>query len=121
MKFLVDENIGLKVVGFLNQQGHTTEHISDIQIGIEDYQILSLSVLKNSIVITFDRDFGELVFKAGKQYHGVIYLRLENQTSENVIKALNFVFSTQQTIRGNFIIVSEKNDLFRIRIRRISK
>lgn len=119
MKFLVDENIGLKVVKFLNKLGHTIEHIQNIQIGLEDYQILDLSVLKDSIVITFDRDFGELIFKKGKQHNGVIFLRLEDQTSKNVIKAVKYIFLKHQIINKDFIVVIESNNQFRIRTKKM--
>lgn len=119
MKFLLDENIGLRIVGFLTSLGRTTTHIQNIKIGLEDYKILNLSVLKDSIIITFDKDFGELIFKNRKKHNGVIFLRLENQKSENVIKALQEVFLKIDQIEKSFIVVTEKDNQFSIRTKKM--
>lgn len=115
MKFLIDENIGRKVVQFLNQLGYPTNHIQDIQIGFEDFQILDLAVLKNSVIITFDKDFGELVFKESKSHKGVVLLRLEDQTSTNTIRSLREVLKQPDKIEGYFVVVTESEKKLKIR------
>lgn len=115
MRFLIDENIGEKVVQFLNQQGYSTNHVTEIQIGIEDYQILDLSYLRDSIVITFDKDFGRLVFKEGKAHKGVIFLRLDDQTSSNTIRALQTVLLDKSKIENYFTVITEKEGKYKIR------
>lgn len=63
MKFLIDENLSKKLARFLNQLGHPTLRVRNIDPGIDDYQVLELALSKDSILITSDKDFGELVFK----------------------------------------------------------
>ncbi len=46
MKFLLDENIGKVVASFLEKTGHSAFRIRLISPGIEDYEILTLSVVK---------------------------------------------------------------------------
>jgi len=112
MKFLLDENIGKKVAYFLQSLDHIVLRIRQINPGIPDYQVLRLAVSKESILITSDKDFGELIFKEKQSSTGVIFLRLQDESSDNKIKALQEVLSKHKEIRNKFITVSEKEGKF---------
>lgn len=119
MKFLLDENIGKEVAKLLEQLGYTASRIRLISPGIEDYSVLNLSVLKDAILITSDKDFGELIFKEKQPSAGVIFLRLEDESSKNKIKALKKIFSKYKNIKNKFVTVKEKDGKFRIRVNEI--
>lgn len=120
MKFLLDENIGKAVAKFLQELGHSASRVRLISPGIEDYTVLELSVSKDSILITSDKDFGELIFKEKQPSTGVIFLRLEDESSENKIKAIKKVFSKHKKIKNRFITVKEKEGKFGIRVNKIN-
>jgi predicted nuclease of predicted toxin-antitoxin system len=121
MKFLLDENIGKVVAGFLKQLNHEVFRVRKISPGIADPQVLNLSIDKDAILITSNKDFGELIFREGQHHCGIIFLRLETDTSFNKIAALKWLFSKYQNIEKSFIVINEKDDHFRIRIKRIDK
>ncbi len=116
MKFLLDENIGKEVARFLEQLGHSASRVKLISPGLGDYEVLDLSVSKDSILITSDKDFGALIFKEKQPSIGVIFLRLEDESSENKIKAIKKVFSKHKKIRDKFITIKEKEGKFGIRV-----
>jgi len=128
MKFLLDENIGKEVARFLEQLGHSVSRIRLISPGIEDYRVLDLSISKDSILITSDKDFGELIFKEGQPSTGVIFLRLEDGSSENKIKAIKKILSKHKDIKNKFIAkqqslfitVKERDGKFRIKVTKIN-
>lgn len=115
MKFISDENIAKKVVDFLKSK-YPTEHIADTQTGLDDFDILELANLENSVLITFDKDFGKLVFEYNRSHKGVIYLRLEDQTSKNTIRVLTKLLKNPNAIENNFIVISEKQGKIKIKI-----
>lgn len=119
MKFLLDENIGKKIANFLNNLGYSTYRLREINPGIEDFAVLELAISINAVVVTSDKDFGELVFKEGYPHTGVILLRLKDQSSENKIKALKKVLSTNKDLR-NFLVVTARKAEFKIRTRKIN-
>lgn len=119
MKFLLDENIGKIVARFLEKLGHSVSRIRLIAPGIEDYEVLNLSTSRNSILITSDKDFGELIFKEKEPSTGVIFLRLEDESSENKIRAIKKVLLKHKNIKNKFITVKEKDGKFRIRVDKI--
>jgi predicted nuclease of predicted toxin-antitoxin system len=77
MQFLADENIPLLSVKLIRSTGIDLTYISEVSPGISDSDVLKLSETQNRILLTFDLDFGELIFKhklnASK---GIILFRL---------------------------------------------
>lgn len=82
MKFLVDVGVGRKVEKWLSENRYDVTSVRDINPKAKDIDILNLAVAENRMVITMDKDFGELVFNSGKSHAGVLLLRLENSNGE---------------------------------------
>lgn len=79
MKFLANENFPLTSIKILKDKGYDTLSVGVDYQGILDIEVIELSIKQNRTIITFDRDYGELIFKHGyKPQAGVIYLRWEN-------------------------------------------
>lgn len=117
MKFILDENIGKKVAQYLRTQGYPTQRIREINPGIEDSQVLNLALSQNSILITLDKDFGQLIFKLGQKHAGVIFLRMDDQTQENVIKALNYVLlNHKDKLETAFLTLTETSKGYKVRL-----
>ena len=88
MKFIIDECIGLVVVRWLRTNGYDVVSIKEIASGSVDDSVLQWAFLDNRILVTSDRDFGELVFKHNRPHCGIILLRLSNEQSSHKIKLL---------------------------------
>ena len=119
MKFLLDENIGKSTAQFLTQLGHTAFRIKIISPGMEDYQVLEWAVEKEAILITLDKDYGQLICKYGKSHKGVIFLRLKDQSSGNITKVLAWLLATYpvENFPENFVTVTEKYGKFKARFK----
>ena len=64
----------------------------------------------NRIVLTFDKDFGDLAFRDRKDsFTGVILLRMRNQAPEYVTGLLMAALSTQSEWRGHFAVVDDSS------------
>lgn len=116
MKFLLDENLSKKLALFLSQMGHAVLRIRKINPGINDYLVLELALSKDSILITADKDFGELVFKEKLVHCGIILLRIQNESPGNTIKAIQRLILQFNEIKNHFVVISEKEGQFQIRI-----
>jgi predicted nuclease of predicted toxin-antitoxin system len=76
MRFLADENFPLPSVRVLRQSGHDVVSISEDSPGARDHEVLRRANEENRILLTLDRDFGELIFRHGLPSPlGVVYLR----------------------------------------------
>lgn len=119
MKFLLDEDLSPKLAILLQKLGYPATHIREIQISLEDRQILEIAVSSQFIVITEDKDFGELVFKKGKTHAGVIFLRLEDQTLLNTKRVVKWLLSNyKDRIKDSFTTVTERDGKLKVRFRK---
>lgn len=109
MRFLVDECTGPVVAKWLKDLNHNVFSVYDKARGLEDKKIIEKANRDNYILITNDKDFGELIFRMKKKHKGVILLRLGNERSRNKIAVLKRVLkSYPDKISNNFIIATEK-------------
>ena len=77
MKFIVDECTGTSIALWLQKHGYVAFSIFDEMPGISDHKILEKANNENYIIITNDKDFGELIFRDHLPHKGVILLRLQ--------------------------------------------
>jgi len=112
MKFLVDANLGRIFTNLLNQAGHDAILIKDVLPNAPDEDVLSFAKSEKRIVITNDKDFGELVFRLGKPTSGVILLRT---LATDPVKRFELIKNILDKAEGKFIVVRE----YRIRIREL--
>ena len=97
MKLLANENFPVSSVKILMNAGYDIIAIGQDFAGILDSEVIELAIEQHRTIITFDRDYGELIFKKGyKQYKpraGVIYLRWEdfqpNEPGEYLLELFN--------------------------------
>lgn len=88
MKFLANENFPLASTTYLRDKGFDIKAVGAHFKGISDKEVIEFAEKEQRTILTFDRDYGELIFKYGnKPSQGVIYLRLvdyePNGTGEN--------------------------------------
>ena len=109
MRFLVDECTGPAVAKWLRSSHHEVFSVYDEVRGLDDDSIIEKANRENYVLVTNDKDFGELVFRKRKPHKGVVLLRLEDERSENKIAILHRVLeSYSDKLSDNFIIVTEK-------------
>lgn len=77
MNILADENIALSIVIRLRLDGHSVERMAEIAQGDPDTSVLAIANQQNAVILTEDKDFGELVIQHQMQVVGVILIRLD--------------------------------------------
>ena len=114
MKFLADENIEQPVVEALRAAGHNVLCLTGTHRGLTDEQVLRRAESEGRILLTNDKDFGELVFRLHRLATGIVLLRLG--TEEGIEKAARFIDilpSIEAQLPGHFAVVTEE----RVRLR----
>lgn len=117
MKFFLDQDIYAVTELFLKENSHDVVKASDVDMACaSDQKILEFARSQERLLLTRDRDFGELVF-IKKLGGGVVYLRILPNNVEEVHGQLLEVLSThgERVLFDSFVVV-ESN---RHRIRRI--
>ena len=114
LRFLVDGSTGIKVSLFLTSQGFDSISATEKFLGFEDLDLLKIAEAEKRIIVTNDKDFGDLIFYQKLNSFGVILLRLKNESSINKIRLIDaLLINYPDKIMGNFIVITE--DTVRIR------
>ena len=104
MKFIVDENLGPSISNWLKNKGFDTFCVLQEATSVDDTAVLDTANKENRIIVTNDKDFGELVFKNHLPCKGVILLRMDDNSLKNLFD--NYLGLISQ---DNFIVVSDEN------------
>jgi len=108
MKFIADENLGVRVPQYLKNLGFDIIWVKEIAPGKADIQILEIANKEKRVLITQDKDFGELVFKEKLATAGVILLRLKDESVKNKKEVLLHLLSSKKDFYGKFTVVKDK-------------
>lgn len=115
MNLLADENIDDSVLVALRNAGHDVQAVSEMEPGIHDEAVLSRANSNESILLTEDKDFGELVFRLKLVHSGVILARLAGLPAAAKAALLVQVVATHEPeLLHSFTVVSPGS----VRIRR---
>jgi predicted nuclease of predicted toxin-antitoxin system len=88
LRFLVDVGVGRKIERWLMENGYDVSSVRDTDPKAKDIDILKKAVSESRIVITMDKDFGELICYSGKAHAGVMILRLSDARADEKIEVL---------------------------------
>jgi predicted nuclease of predicted toxin-antitoxin system len=108
MQILADENVAKDVLAWLRASGHDVLFAGDVQAGAPDANWAARAEQEQRLILTADKDFGELVFRDGLSTHGVVLLRLDDLTVAEILARLQSVWSVvEANPSGKFIVVTE--------------
>ena len=115
MIVLADESVNRFVVRELRNQGLQVISIAEECPGIRDQDVIAMANNKQALLVTADRDFGDLVFRDRHQSHfGVLLLRIDELNNEEQAKLVATTFlNPSLRMEGNFSVLKPRT----IRIR----
>ena len=108
IRFLANENIPLETVKELE---HKTDivSLSEKCPGLSDEEILKMAHGENRILITFDKDFGELIFKRRIPTRGVVLLKIRPKSPKYITeRILSLIKHTEIPLEDHFCVLTEK-------------
>ncbi len=115
MKFLSDESCDQNVVRALRAAGHDVLDVSAIAPTVEDGVVMALAHDEARILLTEDRDFGQLVYAYGGQTAGIVYMRVKGPERRSLgARIVAVVENLGEGLPGAFVTVTPG----RLRVRR---
>jgi predicted nuclease of predicted toxin-antitoxin system len=108
MKWLADENIPNSAIALLHQRGQEVFTVAGLACGAPDEQVIQIAVDRQCILLSFDRDHGNLIFgQAVMPPPAVVYLRLYPPSPEVLEKVLSSVIELGDgVLNGQFTVVT---------------
>ena len=92
MKCVADENVDSDIVTALRDTGHEVWYVAEIARGIADDEVLQIAAVSSALLLTCDKDFGDLVFRQGRATGGVLLLRLAGVPAREKARIVTEVF-----------------------------
>ena len=107
IKFLADVNVEKAVVEYLLEKKYDTKWIPEYNCEMLDDELLHWANIENRVIITNDKDFGELIFLQKKISTGIILFRVREQRAENKVNLIKHLLENfSEKILNHFIVIT---------------
>jgi predicted nuclease of predicted toxin-antitoxin system len=113
MRFVADENVLRLVIERLRAGGFDVLSITETRSGAPDRDVLQAADAEDCILLTEDRDFGELVIRQRLDVRGVILLELDRLSNAAEADVAEVVSAHSDKLVGNLVVIEPG----RIRVR----
>ncbi len=114
MRILADENVPKDIAGWLRIAGHDVLVAAESEPGAADSDWVERADREQRLLLTSDKDYGDLVFRDKLTSHGIVLLRLDDLTPAEMLLRLQNAWSVvEANPTGQFIVVTPK----KIRVR----
>lgn len=109
MKFLANENFPFPSIGILRANGFEVASIVEDSPGWSDEKVLKRAVEEERVILTFDRDYGELIFRYKLNTPpAVVYFRFKGRDPEEAARVLlQKINESELIIEGFFTVIEE--------------
>src|SRR3990167_4289474 len=110
MNFLTDENVPTSVVIALKKSGYNVKDVKENNLcGTSDTALMKIAYDENRIIITHDKDFGNILQLSKHLHKGVILLRFRDQRPNQIVTTLLQVLALniKKKFENNITIISE--------------
>ncbi len=109
MKFVADEDVEAYLIDRIRLSGHSVYSIRENNSGISDKEVIGITnSLKDHILITCDRHFGNWIIKKGFKIYGIIYLRLHKSSKNAKLERITKILKDNILFDNCFTVIDQK-------------
>ena len=108
MRMIVNENVTRTVIDELRRQGHDVISVKESMRGAGDDVILARAEAEQRLVVTHDKDFGELAFRFRLPATcGIVLFRLSGSEPDADNQRILDVLESRTDWAGHFSVVTD--------------
>ncbi|MCA0241946.1 MAG: DUF5615 family PIN-like protein [Proteobacteria bacterium] len=110
VRLLANENWLRPSLLALRAAGHDVESVGDLMAAASDLVVLRHAAQTGRWVLTFDRDYGELVFaRRAPPPPAIVYLRQGNFAPDWPAQAVQALLSRAEWVQGHLVVVTGRS------------
>ena len=110
MRLLCDANVGSIIARAMSQAGHDVVRAIEVTPDAEDVEVLAFAVTEQRVLVTCDRDFGELIFlHRADQPPAIIYIRFEPAEVADILPRLMPLLDFTR-LEGHMTVIGVEHD-----------
>ncbi|MBV8191720.1 MAG: DUF5615 family PIN-like protein [Alphaproteobacteria bacterium] len=118
MRWLIDECVDAAVARLLRTIGHDVVYVAELAPRAADHTVMERAALENRLLLTEDKDYGDLTFRQGRAVPGLVLLRIDpTRRSLKGQRLLAAISHFGQSLFGRYTVVEE----VRLRSRPLSR
>ena len=106
-KLLADENVPRKTVEVLRNEGMDITMVSEASRGMSDRAVIEYANREKRVIVTFDKDFGELVFRERIRVEGLMLLRFAPFSPGHIADRIRHTVSQVTPLENKIVTVRE--------------
>ncbi|WP_394993674.1 DUF5615 family PIN-like protein [Emticicia sp.] len=107
MRLLADENFPIKTFQIFKDNGYDIEHIRFIKPSSPDTFVMEYAIFQNQIILTFDSDFGTLVFQKNYRPLGIVFYRLIEFDANQPFQIFKTILNNGFLLENNFTVIEK--------------
>ena len=108
---IVDENVDQWIVEQLLERDYNVLSIREERAGMSDREVIEITASKKGILITEDKDFGELVFSHNLKNCSVILLRYHKSNRKQMVKSIQKILDLQLEDPSHYFFTISKGKI----------
>jgi predicted nuclease of predicted toxin-antitoxin system len=108
MRWLADECVAAPLVTFLRLGGHDVLYVAEAAAGVSDPDVIDLALRERRLLLTEDKDFGDLVFRRERAVPGVVLMRIGPDNP--ALKAMRLAAAINrygEELFGRYVVIDE--------------
>lgn len=110
MRLCANENIPRECVERLRSAGHDVLWIQELAAGASDISVLQFAQKEGRILLTCDKDFGELVYRQGKSASaGIVLIRISSSNPSEFSARVTLNLEARTDWDGHFSVIDDLN------------
>jgi predicted nuclease of predicted toxin-antitoxin system len=108
MRWLLDECVDAALARQLRQLGHDVVYIAEVTPQVSDVAVMRRATDENRLLLTEDKDFGDLVFRKAQPVPGLILLRISaHQRHRKPDRLAAAIERFGGTLLGRYTVIEE--------------
>ena len=108
MRWLADECVAAPLVVFLRSEGHDVLYVAESAAGLNDTDVIALALREERLLLTDDKDFGDLVFRREHTVPGVVLMRADFANAKQRILRLQAAIERyDEGLFGRYTVIEE--------------
>ena len=114
MNFLADECCDALFVQGLRGDGHDVLYVKEAAPGTDDQTVLQMAAGQQRILLTEDKDFGELVVRLKLPAYGIVFIRMNPADSASKLARFrHLLLNHSPRLPGSLVVLTPKRARFR--------
>lgn len=108
MDIIADESVDHAIITILRSLGYSVFSVLEELPGITDDEVLDICNKFQCLLITEDKDFGELTYRLKKSHYGILLIRIADiPRSERIQIVVDVIHKERIRLSGNFSVLTE--------------